>query len=31
VQQHCAFVRVHDVKENMQAIKMTRAIMEANA
>lgn len=24
---HCAFVRVHDVKENVQAIKMTRAIL----
>ncbi len=30
VQQHCAFVRVHDVKENMQAIRMTRAIMQAS-
>lgn len=28
VQQGCAFVRVHDVKENMQAIRMTRAIMK---
>ena len=27
VQQHCAFVRVHDVKENMRAIRMTYAIM----
>lgn len=25
----CAFVRVHDVKENVRAIRMTRAIMEA--
>lgn len=31
VQQHCAFVRVHDVKENVQAIQMARAIMEAKA
>lgn len=29
VQQHCAFVRVHDVKENLQAIRMTQAIMGA--
>ena len=27
VQQGCAFVRVHDVKENMRAIRMTQAIM----
>lgn len=27
VQQNCAFVRVHDVKENMRAIQMTQAIM----
>lgn len=27
VQQQCAFVRVHDVKENMRAIRMTQAIM----
>ena len=27
VQQHCAFVRVHDVKENMRVIRMTYAIM----
>ena len=27
VQQNCAFVRVHDVKENMRAIRMTQAIM----
>ena len=27
VQQHCAFVRVQDVKENMRAIRMTYAIM----
>ena len=26
-QQGCAFVRVHDVKENMRAIRMTQAIM----
>ena len=26
VQQGCAFVRVHDVKENMRAIRMTQAI-----
>ena len=26
VQQHCGFVRVHDVKENVRAIKMTEAI-----
>ena len=25
---HCLFVRVHDVKENYRAIKMTRALME---
>ncbi len=24
----CAFVRVHDVKENVQAVRMTRAILE---
>ena len=29
VQQHCAFIRVHDVRENLQAIQMTRAIMRA--
>lgn len=29
VQQHCAFVRVHDVRENVQAIRMARAVMEA--
>ena len=29
VQQHAAFVRVHDVKENMRAIRMTQAIMRA--
>lgn len=28
VQQGCSFVRVHDVKENMQAIRMTRAILK---
>ncbi len=27
VQQKCAFVRVHDVKENARAIRMTRALM----
>lgn len=27
VQQGCAFVRVHDVKENLRAIRMTQAIM----
>ena len=27
VQQKCAFVRVHDIKENMRAIRMTQAIM----
>lgn len=27
VQQHCAFIRVHDVKENLHAVKMTKAIM----
>lgn len=26
-QKHCLFVRVHDVKENYRAIKMTRALM----
>lgn len=26
---HCAFVRVHDVKENVQAIKMAQAILGA--
>ena len=25
----CGFVRVHDVKENMRAIRMTRAILGA--
>lgn len=29
VQQHAAFVRVHDVKENVRAIKMTEAIMRS--
>ena len=24
----CSFVRVHDIKENVRAIKMTRAILE---
>ena len=28
VQQGCLFVRVHDIKENMRAIKMTKALME---
>ena len=27
VLQGCAFVRVHDVKENLRAIRMTQAIM----
>lgn len=27
VMKHCAFVRVHDVKENIRAIKMTEAII----
>lgn len=27
VLQRCAFVRVHDVKENVQAVRMTRAIL----
>jgi dihydropteroate synthase len=27
VQQGCAFVRVHDVKENVRAIRMTQAIL----
>lgn len=30
VQKHCAFVRVHDVKENVQAIRMTQAILGAH-
>ena len=29
VQQGYAFVRVHDIKANKQAIQMTKAIMEA--
>lgn len=29
VQNKCGFVRVHDIKENYRAIKMTRAIMNA--
>lgn len=29
VQQGCAFVRVHNVKENVEAIKMTEAILKA--
>jgi dihydropteroate synthase len=28
VQQGCAFVRVHDVKENVRAIQMTQAILK---
>jgi dihydropteroate synthase len=28
VQQGCAFVRVHDVKENVRAIRMTQAILK---
>ena len=28
VQQGCAFIRVHDVKENKRAVQMTKAIME---
>jgi dihydropteroate synthase len=28
VQQGCAFVRVHDVKENVRAILMTQAILK---
>lgn len=27
VQKGCAFVRVHDIKENLRAIQMTRALM----
>ncbi len=26
---HCMFVRVHDVKENYRAVKMTEAIMNS--
>lgn len=29
VMKHVSFVRVHDVKENVRAVKMTRAIMES--
>ncbi len=29
VMHHCAFVRVHDIKENVQAIRMTEAILNA--
>lgn len=29
VEQRCLFVRVHDIKENMRAIKMTCALMES--
>ena len=29
VMKGCAFVRVHDVKENARAIKMTEAILQA--
>ena len=25
----CAFVRVHDVKENLRAVKMAEAILDA--
>ena len=28
-QKHCLFVRVHDVKENYRAVKMTRALMNS--
>lgn len=28
VQQGCAFLRVHDIKENLRAVNMTRAIMQ---
>ena len=27
VQKGCAFVRVHDIKENRRAVQMTRALM----
>jgi dihydropteroate synthase len=30
VQQGCAFVRVHDVKENVRAIRMTQAILKGD-
>lgn len=30
VMKHCAFVRVHDVKENMRAIKMAEAIRDSS-
>jgi dihydropteroate synthase len=30
VQQGCAFVRVHDVKENVRAIRMTQAILKGH-
>ena len=29
VMKGCSFVRVHDIKENVQAIKMTEAILHA--
>ena len=29
VEKGCSFVRVHDVKENVRAIRMARAILEA--
>jgi dihydropteroate synthase len=31
VQQGCAFVRVHDVKENVRAIRMTQAILKGDS
>lgn len=31
VMKGCSFVRVHDVKENVRAIKMTKAIMQSQA
>lgn len=30
VEKHCAFVRVHDVKENYRAIKMAEAILNGH-
>ena len=29
VEKGCMFVRVHDVKEHVRAIRMTRAVLEA--
>ena len=29
VEKGCSFVRVHDVRENVRAIRMARAILEA--